>query len=112
MKKLLLSAALLSSSFFASADYVHSITLDRVIVGAETQIVTYTSVSNTCSYFGAKFKFDSTTPEGKSILSLVLLAKATGQPVSIWYTPATVSGDENSGCNGSKLAVVHTIAMY
>ncbi|MDE1462043.1 hypothetical protein [Spartinivicinus poritis] len=112
MKKLLFSAALFGLSSITSAEYINGVTIDRIQVSNIVQITTNLSVPNTCSYFGAKFKFDSQTPTGKSMLSLVLLAKATGKPLSIWYTPATGAGDENSGCNPGNLAVVNEVGMY
>lgn len=112
MKKLILSAALFSLSSIASADYFHAVTIDRIQVNGIAQISSVASIPNTCSYFGAKLKFDTTTPAGKSMLSLALLAKATGQPISVWYNPATGAGDENSGCHQGNLAVVNDIGMY
>ncbi|MCX4028597.1 hypothetical protein H0A36_14045 [Endozoicomonas sp. SM1973] len=112
MKKLLLSAALVGLSSIASADYFHPVTINRITINDAVSISSGESIQNTCSYFGAKLKFDATTPKGKSMLSLVLLAKATGQPISVWYTPTTGTGDENSGCNPGNLAVVNEVGMY
>ncbi|MBT9609741.1 MAG: hypothetical protein IV110_06835 [Aquabacterium sp.] len=71
------------------------------------------SAPNTCSYYGAFFKLDTTTPQGSSMYAMLLSAKLSGVPVQLWYTNTTAPAGSNEagGCVTSKLATITAVAL-
>jgi hypothetical protein len=66
----------------------------------------------TCNYFGEYFRFDTTTPAGKSMFATLAAAKASDALVVVWYSEIPVPGsDQSSGCNGSNMAVLGAIGI-
>jgi len=71
-----------------------------------------TALPNTCSYFIEQFKFSSSTPAGKSMLAVVVAAKAANAPLVLWYSDSTAPGtNHTNGCTGSTMSVVSGIGM-
>ncbi|MCP4746637.1 MAG: hypothetical protein GY874_10940 [Desulfobacteraceae bacterium] len=114
MKKMIL-LAFLASLFLSApafADYVGGVNISAINVSDTVLISTTQDIGNTCSYFNAKFRFDATTAKGKNMLSLILMAKAMGNPISVWYSAGTSIGtNETNGCGYTNMAVVHEVAM-
>jgi hypothetical protein len=96
-----------------AAGYSGILSVARVRVHpAETYVGTSLQPSDTCSEFGEFYKFDHTTPHGKSLLATLLTAKATGKNVEIWYLPSTASGtNQTNGCNTSTMAVLTGVSL-
>jgi hypothetical protein len=116
MKIATLVLAILSLVLFngiARADYIGEIQFQRIFVEDNWCYVQVTDdVPNTCSYFYYRFKFDTTTNQGKIMYSALLMAKALNSPVDIWYTASTLPGtDENNGCNPTTMAVASAVAF-
>ena len=69
--------------------------------------------ASTCSNWGEYFKFDHTTPAGKSFLSTLLMAKASGKLLDVWYIESNAPGtDQSNGCAKDSLAVVTGIGVW
>ncbi len=102
----------MSSASSVFADYYPAISISGIHVAGNTALI-YTTQdvsTNTCSYYGAKFKFEHSTPAGKNMFNLILLAKTTGTPISVWFTPSEVpQHDETGNCVISNLAVMNAV---
>ena len=114
MKKVILTLCLFAFSNVSLADYATGQRIEKIYSSAtgEVRIRTESQPSNTCSYYGWYFTFDSTTDGGKSLLSLILAAKATDSTLEIWYTTSLAPGtDETNGCYNN-LAVLTGASLY
>jgi hypothetical protein len=91
-------------------------------VGASTlgelrTLQTYTYVglevqpANTCSSFGAHFRFDHTTADGKALLSSLLLARTSGRQIAAWYTTSTAIGAIDNACTAN-LSQLSGVRVY
>lgn len=68
--------------------------------------------ASTCSNWGEYFKFDHTTPAGKSFLSTLLMAKASGKFLDVWYIESSSPGTtQANGCNRDALSVITGIGV-
>jgi hypothetical protein len=57
-------------------------------------------MATTCSYFGNQFFMDIASGTGNNMLSVLLLAKAQGTPIHVWYKTSPNPGtNETNGCN-------------
>lgn len=105
-----------SVAFFHNAcaeEYSGVLSVARVRVHpGESYVGTSGQPSSTCSIYGEYFKFDHTTPHGKSLLATLLTAKAAGKPVELWYT-ASASPDSNqsTGCNRSTISILTGVSI-
>lgn len=54
--------------------------------------------ANTCASYGAHFRFDHTTPDGKALLSSLLVALSSGREIAAWYTTSTALGAVDAAC--------------
>jgi hypothetical protein len=54
--------------------------------------------SGTCSYFVVHLAFDATTPKGKTMLAILMTAKAMGRTIDIWYDDSPMAANETNGC--------------
>lgn len=109
-----LAIALAATAGNAVADYAYNLTVARV--RTHTNGYVYVGVtpqpSGTCSLWGEYWRFDPTTPIGKSLMATLLTAKATGRPIEMWYNASSVPGtDQASGCTDSTLAVLTAIGL-
>jgi len=81
-------------------------TSNVVLFGSQTQ------PANTCNNWGEYFIFDQTTDAGKSLLSTLLTAKASGKLVTVWYADSPTAGtDHTNGCTNNTTAIVTGIAF-
>jgi hypothetical protein len=61
---------------------------------------------HTCSYWGVQFILDTTTAGGKNDYALLLVAKATGALVDVWYHDSNAPGtDQTNGCTVATMSV-------
>lgn len=69
--------------------------------------------ASTCSNWGEYFKFNHTTPAGKSFLSTLLMAKASGKLIDVWYMESGAPGtDQSNGCDKDSLALLTGIGVW
>jgi len=113
MKKIFTIIITLAFSSPLLADYM----------GGRTPVYTYGSkyiefgidnppTDKTCNYFGRHLRFDATTPEGKNMYSMLLMAIASKRKVDVWFTPSTLPGtDHVDGCKGSNMATLVNIGV-
>ena len=97
----------------ARADYIGSVQFQKILVDNDwCYVQVMDDVQDTCSYFYYRFKFKTTTNQGKIMYSALLLAKALKSPVDIWYTVSTAPGtDENNGCSPTTMAEASAVAF-
>ena len=97
----------------AHAEYIGTVQFQKVFVENDWCYIQVTDdVPDTCSYFHYRFRFNTTTNQGKVMYSALLMAKALKSPVDIWYTVSSAPGtDENNGCNSTTMAVASAIAF-
>ena len=95
------------------ADYAAEVQLQNVYVGTDMCWIQSTAdISNTCSYFGYRFKFNITTHQGKAMLSVVLMAKALNKKISVWYNKSSAVGtNETNGCTPETMAEATGVAV-
>jgi len=116
-KRILMSFLVLTSvvlSLNANATFSGGLEIMRVRVHAEGLVLFGASVqpANTCSSWGEYFIFDHTTASGKSLLSTLLTAKASGKTIQVWYINSTAVGtNQTSGCDSATMAKVTGIAL-
>jgi hypothetical protein len=82
----------LSHAFSGYSNYQGSLTVTRIVCDSDGSVCFGTSVkpANTNSCWGLYLQFNSTTTQGKQLLSTLLAAKANGGTIAIWYNgPAT-----------------------
>lgn len=111
---LLLAAIIVFSlSEKASADYVPEIVFQNVYVQSNLCYVqSIADISNTCSFFSYRFKFDTSTSQGKAMLSVALMAKALNKKISVWYSKSSAVGtNETNGCTTATMAEATGIAI-
>ncbi len=110
MKKLIL--VMISILMFASVsfgDYWGPVKITELrIQGKNVFLGTSTVPANVCSNWGESFRFDHTTPEGKSYLAALLSAKSSSSNITLWYSPAAVTGacGDAAGVHMAKLSGV------
>lgn len=113
MKRVVLALVALFS-IHATAQYANDVQVQRI--HTKSNGYAYFGIANppddTCNWYGEIFRFDITTEAGQAMLSNLLLGKASGNQISVWYqissTPGTTS---ETGCTESSLAVVTGIAQ-
>ena len=99
------STPVFAQNYIGASTVVHVRTqLTYTYVGLETQ------PANTCNSYGAHFRFDHTTPDGKAFLSSLLLAWGSGRQVAVWYTTSTAIGAVDAACT-SNLSVLNGISV-
>lgn len=113
MKKLILAFAGCTLSFNAFAGLGTSkLTFIRMFENDYVVFAQTTQPTGTCSNFGAYFKFDPKTSDGKTFLAMLMTAKATGTAVSVWYTDSPTPGtNESNGCSSDNLSKVTGVAI-
>jgi len=68
--------------------------------------------SGTCSYFKRYFRFDATTPAGKNLLTILLMAKASDRSVDVWYNKSSAEGkNETNGATKNNVSVLVQIGV-
>lgn len=105
---------LLFISIEVNAGYVDGMDVLRLRVHSSGEVYfrTSTQPAGTCSNWGEYFKFDHTTAAGKSLLSTLLAAKASGTRVAVWYIDSAAPGtDQTSGCSNESTATATGISM-
>jgi hypothetical protein len=103
-----LSQAALSTSYSGNQKVtsIRNIGQKDVLVGFETQ------PPGTCSNWGEYVIFDSTTTEGKALLSALFITVSAGSLIDIWYTDSTAPGtDQADGCGGSSMSTLWMIRL-
>ena len=104
MKRHLMAAALLAA---ASAPVLAQNYVGQSTISNMRTMQTYTYVgltvqpANTCDSFGAHVRFDHTTPDGKALLSSMLLAWSSGRDIAVWYTTSAAVGAVGNACTNS-----------
>src|SRR5579872_6221116 len=79
-----------STTSFAATEYAQSGTVLRVLTAGGSNGKVLFGVSqvpgHTCNWYATlQFILDTTTPDGKAMYAVLLLAKATGKPIDISY---------------------------
>lgn len=98
----------------ANAGYASGLEVMRMRVHDDGEVYFGTSVqpTGTCSNWGEYFKFNHTTAEGKSLLSTLLSAKASGMKIAVWYVESTAPGtDQSTGCTNDSIALITGIGL-
>ncbi len=97
----------------AYADYAAEVQSQNVYVQDNLcYIQSIADISNTCSYFGYRFKFSTATSQGKAMLSVVLMAKALNKKISVWYNKSSAVGtNETNGCTTATMAEATGVAV-
>jgi hypothetical protein len=67
--------------------------------------------ANTCTSWAAHFQFNHTTADGKALLASLLMARATGRQIAVWYTNSAAPGTVDSACSGN-LSVLTGVRVY
>lgn len=94
-------------SMFGSAVAAGAATPGHVAFGADRQ------PAGTCNHWGRYFIFDTSTPQGEMMLTILLTAQASGQRVDLWYTTSPSAGrNHTSGCAIDQLSVVEVIGIH
>ena len=71
-----------------------------------------TQPAGTCSNWGEYMTFDSSTTNGKALLSGLMLAIAAGSTFDIWYIDSTAPGsDQTTGCDQAAMAQLLSIRL-
>jgi|GEM_PF-1370047 len=118
--KIIIMASIISALCFgsyqiANADAGLSLNITRLIVNSDGTVLFSTDVqpSNTCSYYGIFYTFNSNSlPGGKQMLSAILTAKVSNQKMDIWYNNATYPGtNDTNGCLPGNLASVTGVSI-
>ena len=100
---------LLFSMTSMAGSYVENMQITRIHTkdNGFTYIWVSSPPSDTCSWYAEDFRFDSTTPAGKSMLSNLLAAKAQGEPLTFWYIASNAPGTTQlDGCTETGLAQI------
>jgi hypothetical protein len=97
----------------AHADYAAEIPFQNVYVQDNLCYVqSIADVSNTCSFYSYRFKFNTSTSQGKAMLSVVLMAKALNKKISVWYNKSSAVGtNETNGCTTATMAEAIGVAL-
>jgi len=113
MKKYLFFLMLLSFPMVSqAATYVGGVAIERIWGGTSIVITPDKAPADTCSAYGARFSFDSTTPRGNTLRALLLAAYMGNKKIDIWYTPSSAPGkNETNGCDEGSIAIVHDIGF-
>lgn len=113
MYKLALVILFSLSSNLAVADYVGGSTISKLYGAKNMRFgVDNASTQNTCDYWGRQFIFDATSESGKNMFTIIIAANMAGKKVDIWFTPSlSPDTDQDSGCNGSTMAVVTSVGF-
>jgi hypothetical protein len=100
---------------FAATEYAQPGTVLRILAGANGLIFFGVSQipAHTCNWYSTiQFTLDTTTPSGKAMLTVLVLAKATGKPIDISYEDCIAPGtNETNGCNSQTMSVVDAIGI-
>jgi hypothetical protein len=90
---------LLFSPAVSAQNYVGESTLTHVrTLQTFTYVGLATQPANTSASYGAHFRFDHTTADGKALLAWLLLAHGSGRSITAWYTTTTAPGAVDSPC--------------
>lgn len=114
MKKLvvLVAALLTAGTSFADQQGVAPVNRFFVDSGGYVYFGTTLQFNGTCSYYIDHFRFNGATAAGKNMLATLIAAKIAGTSVTVWYTPSTLPGsNQSNGCNDSTLAVPTAIGI-
>jgi hypothetical protein len=102
---------------FAATEYAQPGTVLRITtVGSSNGKVIF-GVSqvpaHTCNLYNTlQFILDTSTPDGKAMYAVLLLAKVTGKPIDVLYEDSTAPGtNDTNGCNVSTLSVVDSVGI-
>jgi hypothetical protein len=100
---------------FAATEYAQPGTVLRILTGSNGLVFFGVSQipGHTCNWYGTiQFTLDTTTPSGKAMLTVLILAKATGKPIDIGYEDSIAPGtNETNGCNSQTMSVVDSIGI-
>jgi hypothetical protein len=121
LRRLFSAAAFLmtaATSSFAAREYAQTGTVLRILTADNAGHVLF-GVSqipaHTCNWYSTiQFDLDTTTPNGRTMYALLLLAKATGKPIDINYEDSTAPGtNETNGCGSipGSISVVYAIGV-
>lgn len=73
---------------------------------------THPKPAGTSSYYWRFFKFNATTPEGKNMLAVLLMAMDSTKKIDLWYVESTDAGkDETNGATEATLAKATCISI-
>ncbi|MCI5144902.1 MAG: hypothetical protein D3923_05085, partial [Candidatus Electrothrix sp. AR3] len=100
-------------SNYAAAEYIGNVEFQKIFVDNNWCYVQVDDdVSNTCSYFRYRFKFNATTSQGKLMYSALLMSQALKKKIDLWYTASSAVGtNETNGCNPTSIAEAYAIAI-
>ena len=80
-----------------------------IFFGLEGQV----DQNSICTYFQEHFRFDATTPEGKTMFATLMASKLADRPIAVWYQESTLPGtNHENGCNSNNMAVMTSIGLY
>ena len=104
---------------FAAREYAQPGTVLRILTSPDNNGHVLFGVSqipaHTCNWYSTiQFDLDTTTPGGKTMYAVLLLAKATGKPIDIDYEDSTAPGtNETNGCGTTpgSISVVYSIGV-
>jgi len=117
MKKVLSAvialAGLAISSYSQAGYYLGAVSVERVRIEVQFVVFGVTPIPvETCSSWGETLKFDHTTDFGKVALSALLVGKASGKLIDVWYDESSVPGaTEANGCGNDQLSNLYGIAL-
>lgn len=107
--------ALVAAATPARADVVvENLSLARIRFSPDGFVYfgTTTQPAGTCSNYGEYFRFDSTTPLGKQWVAVIIAAKLSGAPITVWsYSSSAPGTDANTGCTVTAVATVYMIGL-
>jgi len=111
-----LVTVLVASNAQAAFDQLSVATLRRMYVDGDNGRVIFgvdpVPAANTCSYFGDQFTFDIASSTGAKMLAVLLLAKAQGGLIQVWYQTSPNPGtNETNGCNPGTMSKVAMIGL-
>ena len=106
-----LSFFLQSVSF--AATYAGGFTVKRVrLIGNEVMFAVSAPPAGTCSNYGEHFRFLLETDDDMARYSMLLTAKASGQPIAVWFYESSRPGtDQTTGCNADASAKLYGLAL-
>jgi len=116
MKNIIISAFIVffsAFSFSANAGYVENVNV-KSLYGSKFVSFGYDGpdLSDTCSFWNRRWRFDTTTDEGKTMLKILLTAVASNRKVILWYHTSAAQGtNHTNGCLPETLAVVYGIGI-
>lgn len=116
--RILLAIVLAMAAMYAAEasaqEYLGRSKVNRVISTGTGYTLFGTDIQgpNTCDYYLTYYRFDSSTAAGKNMTATVLMARATGQLIDVWYSASTAPGtNQSNGCYEFNIAVPSMIGI-